>query len=290
VFHNAARQPNGRWSLLPIPRQNNELTYLVREAKLHKDFSLNVRNVDDQFIYDCFLSNHLLPFTINNVAKALIPMKKESGQWQVVDEQYLVAYGTGTTAAFRKVLTEYGGSAQEYFNHINTRNKLNPQIFDAVADDKWLVLAGAGGGFTCASFISFAQIDKSKTIIDQTLYWHIADSEDEAIYITGMLNSVALYTMIADFQPKGAMGKRHVHKLPYAVTPPFNADDPAHMLVVKKTRALIESLNKALPGSVAESYFSPSSSSLPIRRRQFRLFIGGLPENDDYENACREVY
>jgi hypothetical protein len=290
VFHNAARQPNGRWSLLPIPRQNNELTYLVSGAKLHKDFSLNVRNVDDQFIYDCFLSNHLLPFTMNNTAKALIPMKKENGRWQVVDEQDLVAYGTGTTTAFRRVLTEYGGSAHEYFDHINTRNKLNPQIFDAVADDKWLVLAGAGGGLTCASFISFAQIDKSKTIIDQTLYWHIADSEDEAIYITGMLNSVALDTMIADFQPEGAMGKRHVHKLPYAVTPPFNAGDSSHMLVVEKTRALIDSLNRALPGSGAERYYSPSSSSLPIRRRRFRLFINGLPESDGYEEACREVY
>ncbi len=290
VFHNATRQPNGKWLVLPIPRQNDALSYLVNGAKLHKDFSLDVRNVDDHFVYDCYLSNHLLPFIIDGAAKALLPMKKESGRWQLVNEADLVAYGTGTSTAFLRVLAEYGKSASEYFEHINTRNKLNPQIFDAVAEDKWLVLAGAGGGFTCAAYISFADINKAKTIIDQTLYWHIAESEEEAIYMTGMLNSAALDAMIADFQPEGAMGRRHVHKLPYAVTPQFDADDPAHMLVVEKTRALMNSMNSALSGSEAERYFSPSSSTLSVRRRKFRLFIRGLPESSAYEEACREVY
>lgn len=290
VFHNVAQQPNGRWSVQPIPRQNDKLSYLVSDAKRNKDFSLNVQNVHGQFFYDCFLSNHILPFYTCDAAKALLPMKKENGRWQVVDESSLVSYGTGASIAFQNIFAASGESAREYFNRINYRNKLNPQVFDAIGNDKYLVMAGAGGGYTCASFVPFAQIDKAKTIIDQTIYWHIAESEDEALYIVGMLNSVALDTIVADFQPEGAMGRRHVHKLPYAVTPPFDSDSPAHALVVEKTHALISSINESLPNTEAAKYLSPSSSTLAVRRRKFRAFINGLPENGEYEAACREVY
>ncbi|MDL2219687.1 SAM-dependent methyltransferase [Ruminococcaceae bacterium OttesenSCG-928-O06] len=290
VFHNATQQPNGRWFISPIPRQNDELTYLVSDAKRFKDFSLNVRNVDDQFIYDCYLSNHILPFLTCSAAKALLPMEKENGRWKVVDESGLVSYGAGAATAFQSVFRTSGESANEYFNRINYRNKLNPQIFDTIDNSKYLVMVGAGGGYTCASFVPFAQFDKAKTIIDQTIYWHIADSEEEALYIAGMLNSVALDTLVADFQPEGAMGRRHVHKLPYAITPPFDAENPAHMLVVKKTRALMSSINENLPSSETARYRAPSSSSLAVRRRKFRSFIYELPESGDYEEACREVY
>lgn len=290
VFHKVVWQPNGRWSLRPIPRRNDDLSYLVSDAKLHREFSLNVHNVDDQFIYDCYLSNHILPFYTCDAAKALLPMRKEAGRWLGVDEAGLVPYGEGASTAFQSIFAASGESANQYFNRINYRNKLNPQVFDAIDDEKQLVMVGAGGGYTCASFVPFSQINKDKTIIDQTIYWYIADSEGEALYITGMLNSTALDTIIADFQPEGAQGRRHVHKLPYAVTPVFNKDDPAHSLVVEKTRALKNRLDTILPDTEIFVYCSPSRSSLSVRRRRIRLLIQELPECRDYEDACRGIY
>lgn len=290
VFHNVVRQPNGRWSVRPIPRHNDDLSYLVGDAKLYKDFSLNVQNVDNQFIYDCYLSNHILPFFTCDPAKALIPMRKEDGRWLAVDESGLVQYGSGATTAFRRIFDTAGETAHEYFTRINYRNKLNPQVFDVIPHEKQLVMVGAGGGYTCASFVPFSQLNQTKTIIDQTIYWYIADSEDETLYITGLLNSEALDTIIADFQPEGAMGRRHVHKLPYAVTPPFDPENPAHQLVVERTRAMRNSLMAALPGSEVEVYCSPSSSTLAVRRRRFRSFIHRLPGREAYEEACQGVY
>ncbi|MEW5953173.1 MAG: hypothetical protein AB1815_05380 [Bacillota bacterium] len=291
VFHNAVQQPNGRWTILPISRQHNDLSYLVSQARNHVGFSMNSRNVDDQFIYDCYLSNHILPFYTCEPAKALLPMRKEDERWLVVDERALVPYGTGTTAAFRRIFATAGKTALQYFNKINYRNKLNPQRFDAIAGEKQLVMVGAGGGYTCASFVSFGQIDKAKTIIDQTIYWYIAESEEEALYITGLLNSQALDTIIADFQPEGAMGRRHVHKLPYAVTPPFDSDNTAHMLVAERARALRNSLVTALLVTTdVAAYCAPSSSTLSVRRRRFRLFLRGLAEYQAYEEACCAVF
>lgn len=290
IFHKTVPQPNGRWSVRPIPRQNDDLSYLVSAANLHKDFYLNVQNVDDQFIYDCYLSNHILPFYTCNPSKALLPMRKDNGRWLVVDEAELVPLGAGVTAAFQRIFATAEETAHEYFNRINYRNKLNPQVFDAIPDEKQLVMAGAGGGYTCASFVPFSQLNKAKTIIDQTIYWYIADSEDEALYITGLLNSEALDSIIADFQPEGAMGRRHVHKLPYAVTPPFDAENPAHQLVVERTRTMRNCLIATLPGSEVAVYCAPSSSTLAVRRRRFRSFIHRLPERQAYEEACQGVY
>jgi hypothetical protein len=148
-------------------------------------------------------------------------------------------------------------------------------------------MAGAGGGYTCAAYIPFTQIDRTRTIIDQTNYWYIADSEIEALYITGLLNSSALDSIIADFQPEGAQGRRHVHKLPYAVTPRFDAENPMHISVAITTQAII--------GEVMDRQFvfdlvAPTARNLGPRRRRVREFIGQLPGYSDYEEACRGVY
>jgi hypothetical protein len=290
VFHKAIRQPNGKWSLLPIPRKNDELSYLVSGAKEHKEFSINVQNVDDQFMFEFYQSNHLLPFIVCDPAMAFLPMKRDNEIFIAVDEAEIASYGSATSAAFARIFAEAGESAVEYFNRINMRNKLNPQKFNNLSDEAQLVFVGAGGGYTCAAYIPVTQINREKTIIDQTLYWHIALSEDEALYICALLNSRALDEIIADFQPVGAMGRRHVHKLPYAVTPPFNPDNEAHILVVEKARALKDKLYNDMNDSQLAQYIPPSRSTLQVRRSKVREFIHGLQESADYEDACKGVY
>jgi hypothetical protein len=290
VFHKATKQPNGKWSLQPIPRRHDETSYLVSLAKENQDFSLNTQNIDDQFIYECYLSNHVLPFIVCKPAIALLPMKRVNGMLAAVNETELATYGSASSATFERVFRESGESASQYFDRINTRNKLKPQRFVDVPDSACIVFAGAGGEHICAAYVPVSQIDRRKTIIDQTLYWYIAQNEDEAIYICGLLNSRALGEIIADFQPEGAMGRRHIHKLPYEVTPPFKADDAGCLSVVEKTRALIDSLISTIDRSDVAQYIPPSRSTLQVRRSKIREFIHRLDEREDYERACRDVY
>jgi hypothetical protein len=283
-------QPNKKWSLQPIPRQHDELSYLVSLAKENLDFTLNAQNIEDQFIYQCYLSNHVLPFIVCEPALGLLPMKRVNGLLGAVNEAEIAMSGSASAAAFDRVFKEARENANQYFDRINTRNKLNPQRFSDVAEDACLVFAGAGGEHTCAAYIPISAIDREKTIIDQTLYWHIAKSEDEALYICGLLNSRALGETIADFQPEGAMGKRHIHKLPYAVTPEFDVSNPAHQLVADKTRVIKNSLVVALNASNAAQYIPPSRSTLQVRRGKIRELLHQLNEATDYEAVCRDLY
>jgi hypothetical protein len=290
IFHKAAKQPNGKWMLQPIPRQHDEFSYLVSLAKEHLGFSLTAQNVDDHFIFECYLSNHVLPFMLCSPAMAFLPMKQVNGILTAVSEAEIATFGTATSAAFSHVFTEANESSRQYFDRINTRNKLNPQRFTGVPDDAYIVLAGAGGEHICAAYVPVAQIDRNKTIIDQTLYWHVAQNEDEALYVCGLLNSQALGEIIADFQPEGAMGRRHIHKLPYEVTPPFNAENDGHLLVVEKTRVLLSGLNRSIAGSDVAQYIPPSRSTLQVRRNKIREFVRGLDAYAEYEKACRDLY
>ena len=292
VFHKAICQPNGKWNITPLPRKGDVLSYLVSNEKKNKGFAVTAHNVDDIFMYECFLSKHILPFIACAPAKALLPMKKNGSVYTVINEAEIASLGSGSSAVFAKIFAETGENAAQYFDRVNTRNKLNPQHFTSCSDSMHLVMVGAGGGYPCAAYVPMSKLNLEKTIIDQTLYWYIASSEDEALYICALLNSRALNEIIADFQPVGAMGRRHVHTLPYAVTPTYDSSNPAHVLVVEKARALMAQIenegNDKL--SVVARHVAPSQSTLAVRRRKVREFIVSLPESIEYEDACKSVY
>jgi len=232
-----------------------------------------------------------MPFLANIPADAFLPIKKSGNIYSVVREDEIASFGSGSSAAFTNIFTATSENATQYFDRVNTRNKLDSQHFINSHNEMCLVMVGAGGGYTCAAYVPMSDLKLAKTIIDQTLYWYIAKNEDEALYICGLLNSRALDEIIADFQPVGEFGRRHVHTLPYAVTPPYDETNPAHLTVVDKTRTLVERIKIALEDAPdVAKYFVPSQSTLAVRRRKIREFIATLPESTEYEDACKNVY
>lgn len=293
VFHSCSRVPGAapRWNLTPIDRLTNSLRYLVAGAKIHKDFTLNVSNVDGRFVFDVLLSHHLTPFHMSDPAKGLLPIRKgeTSAQWIPVPESDLAAYGVGTSQAFEAVFTAASQSSEEYFEKLDSnRRKLTSQILPT---DGWLVFMGAGGGLVCASYMAVQSYSIESLVIDQTLYWAGVPTEDEAFYLTGLLNSEAINLVIKEFQPRGQFGERHVHKLPLGATPPYNPEDTAHLDVVARTKLLVADwgvLNNADPE--IPRLLDPNVSRLNIRRMILREKLKSLPGYADYELACRSLY
>ena len=135
-----------------------------------------------------------------------------------------------------------------------------------------------------------SRFDFDRLIIDQTLYWTIVDSEDEALYISGLFNSDGLDQLIKDFQPHGQFGRRHVHELPTKVTPGFNPCLASHMAVVNATRALLVDVELARLKPKFNKTFDPAGH-LPTRRAAMRAeVLAKLPAYAAYAAACRELY
>lgn len=290
VFHSLEKAGTNSWNAAPI-LTNSQERYLKADAKTHKSFSLSVNGLSDSVIFDVLLSHHLTPFDIGAGAKGLLPITRNTGAWSSLSPTEIAVKGSATDNAFKNVLGALGTSAtpQTYFDRIDTdRKKLTSQVWG----DGWLVFMGAGGSNVCAAYAPTSALPQAKTVIDQTLYWTEVATKDEAVYLTGLLNSTAINQVIREFQPVGQFGERHIHKLPLGVTPPYDPTNPAHMDVVAATQRLLGDWNKYKTGNAGTvaALLNPNTSKLHIRRRKIKEILASLPTWNCYEDACKAIY
>jgi len=291
VFHSLVKNAAGSWNASAISTTSVE-RYLKADAKTHKTFSLTANGLSDKAMFDVLLSHHLTPFDVGNGAKGLLPIQRDtSGVWTVLSIMDIAMIGKPTENAFNKVLGTLGTGAtpESYFDRIETdRKKLTNQVWGA----GWFIFMGAGGSNVCAAYAPTTRFPLNKSVIDQTLYWTVVGTEDEAVYLTGLLNSEAINQVIREFQPRGQFGERHIHKLPLGATPPFDPTNPAHTDVVAKTRRLMAewSTYKATNAAAVQDLLDSNRSKLHIRRKKIKGIIVSLPSWQDYENACKVVY
>ena len=117
----------------------------------------------------------------------------------------------------------------------------------------------------------------------------VSKTEDEAIYISGLLNSATLWDAISDFQPEGGFGKRHIHALPYKIIPAFDPDDDAQREVIEATKALMEEWKVVCESGQYKNLLGPNSGTLPSRRRKQQSRIRELASYGRYAAACAGV-
>ena len=125
----------------------------------------------------------------------------------------------------------------------------------------------------------------SEIVIDQTIYYYITDTEDEAIFMTALLNSNSIEKVNAAYQAQGQFGKRHIHTLPAESIPAFDYDNQNHVKLVSITKSLMCSLNKITPTDKLD----PNKGTVATRRKAINKILVGLPEYDCYEELCMKI-
>lgn len=292
IFHSLTSTGKS-YRVTPIDREAGPERYLVKQPKEFKDFRITGGVVSDNFVYPVLLSSHLGPFQLLEPAQAILPFLRDEGGWRPVSRTALAAIPRDAQVIDR-ILQAFDTDSQGVFDRIDTdRGKLralSTLAAHADDDDAWLVVVGAGGDRPAAACRRLADSAAARLVIDQTLYWTVLTgdhAEKKALYLTGMLNSEACDDSIKLFQPQGLLGPRHIHLLAARATPPFDPEDNAHMTVVRKTRALVESLEAAL---AKEPRLTDVNYSMPHRRRAIRSLLAALPEYEEYDRACRVVY
>ena len=286
LFHNFVKKPNGTWSISPI-ENGDDLYFLINDSKKMICNELTADGIEDKYVFDCIISKHLSPFYVSEASKVLLPGYKQQGIWKSIGASEIAGMSEGSAYTFDKIREGTEESLESLFiNKIDYRSKLSAQNFSLC---RWLVLSSAGGSNPCAAYIDFSKVDKTKLVIDQTIYWYVAQSEDEAIYLTGMLNSEALAKAIMDFQPQGEFGRRHIHTLPYKVIPRFDEEDSSHAYVVEKTKELMHSWNKKCCTDSIAKYLNPNQGALNSRRRKLQTALKELCEYKEYATACEAV-
>lgn len=293
LFYEVSGTPSAsQVTIKSIDPRTSPIAFTVKDAKKHLGFSLSPRLVPKEFIFDVVTSNLLTAFDIAPLQKALLPIKKNiSNVWEVLSHSAIVGKGAAIANTFdsiAKAINPINGNASTIFSLVNVRGKLSQQTLPLTG---FIVMTGAGGGKVCAGFLDLGQVDPKRLILDQTVYFACVPSLDEAVYLTGLLNSDAINEIIEEFQPRGAFGKRHVHKLPFGVTPPFDSTQPAHQEVVAKTTKLLAEyqLMKTRDPEIILN-INPNASTLSRRRKKIGDRIKTLTCYQEYEAACRSLY
>lgn len=285
IFH-AARKTGPSWSLGPIAA-GSQFSFLREDAKVLADFALIAAGVSNQVMFDVLISKHLAPWELSAGSKGLLPFQWGAGGWEPRPLTSIAAVGPSTLGAFKATLAATKENVDQFFARVDTdRKKLTNQGW---GDDDWLVFVPAGGKNPCSAYVKGSQLPCANTIIDQTLYWAIVNSEDEAIYITALMNSPALAEVIKEHQPRGAFGERHIHKLPYARTPAYDPSKEQHQAVVKAAKALLGEWDVRRGEPDIQACLAPEMH-LITRRKKIRLALAELPSWTNYEADTRSIY
>jgi hypothetical protein len=235
------------------------------------------------FIHRMAQSENLLPFVLGqHRAPIAIPaIREEDGSWRILDEKEIRAMGLTETARRFQAINqslEAVGQGKTLQQRIDERGKLMKQI---IGGQGGLVLSGAGGKHICAACVP---AEEARSLaIDQTLYWQVFGDEDEAWYVTGMLNSHAMTEAISPFNPKGDFGERHIHTLPYRMMPPYDSSNDEHRRIAALARDIAEAAQAIIEGDV---YLNDPSRALPARRRKLREHLRDLLQFQQLEEHC----
>lgn len=285
VFH-ASVKNGASWSLGPI-NPGSPFYFLRSDGHRLKDFALTASGVSEQVMFDVLISKHLAPYELASGAKGLLPFQYGPGGWAPRTGPGIAALGGATNGAIKTALNAINESVDEFFMTVDTdRKKLTGQGW---TDQDWLVFASAGGKLPCAAYVRGNQIPCDKTIIDQTLYWGRVATEDEAIYITALINSQAVIEVIKAHQPRGAFGERHIHKLAFDRTPAFDSTNPYHQAIVHAAKALLSEWGGRRTQPDMQPMLSPQQHMI-TRRKKIRLALEQLPSWGDYQAACANLY
>jgi hypothetical protein len=264
------------------PSAKSTWGFTVKGAKELKDARFP-GHVATRFIHSMAQSENLLPFVLGeHQAPIAIPAVRTSdGGWKVMSEKDIRGIGLVQTARrFQTINSKLGavGQGKTLQQRIDERGKLKKQV---IGKTGYLVLTGAGGKNICAACVP--ALEARKLAIDQTLYWLFCESEDEAWYLVGMLNSHAMTEAITPFNPKGDFGERHVHTLPYRLMPPFDPGDEDHKRIVKLAREL-SAISAA--NIKSDAYLNDPSRSLSARRAKLRKLLAETKQFQELERLC----
>jgi hypothetical protein len=261
----------------------------VNDAKEAKDFRPVTKTVPERFLTKAWISKHLNPFDLADASPTLVPVERDvaNDSWREMPSASIVIE-PNIQAHFEETIKAAGeNSTSSFFERLNFRSKLSKQ---KIGVNGWLVVYGAGGGVPAAAYRSLLQFRNDPVMIDQTLYWTVAATEDEALYLVGLLNSSALLDRVEAFAPEGLLAERHLHTLPALFVPEFDHSNQKHRDLATATKTLIAELcSKRESDPSVEEFFAPHKQ-LAYRRRKIREVIEGLPGYGDYDAAADDIY
>lgn len=205
--------------------------------------------VESKFLFRAVTGSEVVPFAIKSLPVAVVPIVAAGGKYITVriDDSRRNGWSglTSWLMEAEKVWNEKRGEKvkrTDIYDWIDYARKLTSQS----SRSKYKVVYNTSGTYLAACVVrnerSALTVDSSKIwtsgiIACHTTYWMDTDNEDEAHYITVLLNSPIVDLLIKPMQTRGLWGERHiVKKVLELPIPKFDKSNKVHMELVKLGR------------------------------------------------------
>ncbi len=197
-------------------------------SRIKKKWKYTFQNVkiENKFQFKTFLNKDLIPFYIKQFKKVFLPINRDFK----LDKNHL-RENPHALEFYDKLNLFYQENKKEtsaiktLFLNLNYWNKLTKQV----KNKQYIVVYNASG-----SRLKSAVIDnEEKTIIICSEdYYYSTDSQNEAYYLSGILNSPILSKNI-----KLIKSSRHIHKRPFSFPiPMYDHENELHRKMAKKSQ------------------------------------------------------
>jgi hypothetical protein len=227
-FQGATIVPQGLWFVRIVDASSPNFVIVETnrarvEERGHVSVSIGPLPVEREFIYGILTSAEVVPFCHLPPNLVVLPIMR-SGGYRIITQREAQARGKAHLARYLKeVEKEWTKSKSSQRMTIYDRldydrglSKQNPSLkykvvylrsgtnlaATIVVDEPYLVKVGS------------SEVKVNGIIIHTTLYLYQTNNEDEAHYLTAVLNSSILNELVKPMQTKGAYGPRDFHKKP----------------------------------------------------------------------------
>ncbi len=184
--------------------------------------------VEKSHIYRAIKSTCLIPFAILDPYDLFLPLQDSEGQLQF-----------GLTAEKSK---KHYKTLEESFEEHKKKSTRIKTLWDRINYGSALVRPDQSAAnkivFAGIGTIVKAALTKKPYIIDTSLYYYVPDSEEEAYYLLGYLNSPILsehVRMVGSTGHSGSLRNIHKHPLKFGL-PSFDGENPSHIELSKLAR------------------------------------------------------
>jgi type I restriction-modification system DNA methylase subunit len=272
AFQGATLNPHTLWFVEPDPSVPlNSARPMLRTSESayrlckEKKWKLKVRGpVESSFLYATVLSDDILPFFVRGLTLTVLPLFIRDDRYIMMNSGELLSEGFEAASdwvkraekIFAKGTKNADTSAQGYLNY---QQKLTQQNAGA----QCIVLYNKSGTNLSAGYITSVRgievkgLEVQGFVAESVTYRIYTKTEDEALYLIGILNSTVVNKAIKPYQTEGVYhGKRDIHRRPFEVCaiPEFDSADPAHRDIVKLSRLAKKAVEKwgpAMEGGLA---------------------------------------
>jgi len=222
-------------------------------------------NIESRFLYACVSGSELVPFGLTSVYLAVLPVESTKGELRIIERGEAIRRGFKGLAnwlqkaerVWRRVRGEKAGRMSIY-EWLDYQGKLTSQNLRK----RFKVLYNTSGTYLVSCEVEnrpiIIKIDSSRVkvsgiIADTKTYWMETDDENEAYYLSSVLNSPIIDELIKPMQSRGTFGERDIHKKPLELPiPKFDPDDPIHKRLAQIGKECHQKVQKILPALTAK--------------------------------------